>query len=266
MRSLALVLSLVAFPATAHEFWIEPWAYEVPADGTVQADIVNGEAFEGTRLAYIPQRFAHFVTFFDGAPTPVAGRVGDQPALTQAPLGDGLHVVAYQARNSTVNYENWEKFQRFVEHKDFGDVLSRHRELGHPEEDFFEVYSRYSKSLIGVGSAEGSDLRTGLTTELVALDNPYTDDVSGGLRLQLFYNQDVRADTQVEIFEKAPDGSVTQSFYRTDADGIATIPVKPGHAYQADAVVLREPEAQLARDTGAVWETLWANLTWAVPE
>jgi hypothetical protein len=32
-----------------------------------------------------------------------------------------------------------------------------------------------------------------------------------------------------------------------------------------DAVVLREPAAQLAADTGAAWETLWANMTFMAP-
>jgi len=48
--------------------------------------------------------------------------------------------------------------------------------------------------------------------------------------------------------------------------GVALVPVLAGHAYMLDAVVLREPSAVLAEQTGAVWETLWANLTFAVPK
>jgi hypothetical protein len=39
------------------------------------------------------------------------------------------------------------------------------------------------------------------------------------------------------------------------------IPVKSGHEYLLDAVVLRAADP----DDGAVWETLWAALTFAVP-
>ena len=267
MRFLALTLALFALPATAHELWLEPKDFQPGPEGNLVADIVNGEEFAGTRLAYLPQRFAHFLTFHNGKAVPVISRLGDQPAMDMAALGDGLHVVVYQARNSTVNYENWAKFQRFVDHKGFGDILNQHQARGLPEADFDEVYSRYSKSLIGVGSGAGADLRTGLTTELVALSNPYTDPVAEtGMRLKLYYNRAPRTQAQVEIYAKAPDGSVSQSFYTTDDAGEVTIPVEPGHIYMADAVVLREPEAQLAADTGAVWETLWANLTWAVPD
>ena len=52
---------------------------------------------------------------------------------------------------------------------------------------------------------------------------------------------------------------------QTDGEGIATIPVKSEHSYMLDAVVLREPTVQLAADTDAAWETLWANLTFMAP-
>lgn len=266
MRTLALVLGFLAAPAAAHEFWIEPLAYQVAAEGRLEADIVNGEAFAGAKLPYLPQRFAHFVVFAGTEAARIQGRPGDLPALQQDPLAEGLNIVAYEANNATVNYETWEKFQNFVNHKDFGDVLSQHRARGLSEENFGEVYSRYSKTLIGVGTSEGSDRRVGLETEIVALTNPYTDDITNGFSVQVFYRTDVRADTQVEVFEKAENGTVAISLYRTNAEGIATFPVRPGHRYMVDAVVLREPTAELAATTGTVWETLWANLTFAIPE
>ncbi len=265
MRLFALVFALFSSPLVAHELWIEPLAYQVPADGRMIAEVVNGEEFAGPKLPYLPQRFAHFVAIAGGKVTPVPGRTGDTPALRMDAPGTGLHVIAYQSRNATVGYATWEKFQKFVTHKDLGDVQAQHAARGLPDADFDEVYSRYSKSLIAVGDGAGSDVRTGLETEIVALTNPYTDDLSGGMRLQLFYRQNVRADEQIEIFEKAPGGAVTITTVRTDGQGIATVSVKPGHSYMADAVVLREPTASVAADTGAVWETLWANLTWAVP-
>ncbi len=266
MRILSLILALLSAPATAHELWLEPLAYQVAPDGMLQAHIVNGEEFEGTKLAYIPRNIVNFVVFTDDAADRIEGRVGDRPALRRDVLAEGLNVVAYQARTSTLKYENWEKFQKFVDHKDFGDVRSQHDARGLPTEDFTEAYGRYSKTLIGVGNAAGSDRRIGLETELVALTNPYTDDLSDGMRVQLHYRENLRSDEQIEVFEKAPDGSVEITLYRTDDQGIGTFPVKPGHAYMVDAVVLREPSAEMAEATGAVWQTLWANLTFAVLE
>jgi len=266
MRSLALVLALVATPLSAHEFWIEPLAYQVAADGTLEADIVNGEEFTGGKQVYLPQRFVNFLLFSGEDVTRVAGRPGDMPALNQDAPAEGLVVAGYQAVNATVTYEEWAKFQRFVDHKDFGDVRALHDARGISPDGFKEVYSRYAKTLFGVGDSAGADRRVGLETEIVALSNPYTDDLADGMQVQVYYRNDLRADTQVEVFEKSRNGAVDISLYRTDDQGIATFPVKPGYRYMIDAVVLREPSAALQEASGAVWETLWANLTFAVPE
>lgn len=266
MRIVALIVSLLASPLAAHEFWIEPLAYQVEADGRLEAKIVNGQEFNGGPLAYLPQRFVNFLIFSGDEVTRVTGRPGDTPALNQDAPANGLNVAAYQAQNAIVTYEEWEKFQGFVDHKDFGDVLSRHLARGLSPDGFKEIYSRYSKALIGVGDSQGADRRVGLETEIVALNNPYTDDLSQGMRVQVYYRNDTRADTQVEVFEKADNGTVAIALYRTDAEGIAVFPVKPGYRYMVDAVVLREPTADLQERSTAVWETLWANLTFAVPE
>lgn len=265
MRKLAFILGLLAAPAAAHEFWLEPLAYQVEADGNLTAHIVNGQDFKGVKLPFVPRRFAHFIAFEGDDSMQVSSRMGDSPALDQAPVSEGLNVVAYQARNSDVSYETWEKFQTFLDHKDLGEQLVNHQARGFPIENFKEVYSRYSKTLIGVGNAAGADKRVGLETEIVALTNPYTDDMSAGMRAQLFYRTNVRANAQIEVFEKAPNGAVAVFMVRTDNQGIATVPVKSGYSYMLDAVVLREPAAQLAADTGAAWETLWANLTFMAP-
>lgn len=266
MRIFALILALTATPLPAHEFWIEPLVYQVAPDGRLEADIVNGEEFEGVKLAFIPRSFENFVVFSGDQAAKVQGRVGDRPALNQDVLAEGLNIVAYQASYATLNYENWAKFQKFVDHKDLGDVRSLHDARGLPDEGFLEVYGRFSKSLIGVGASQGADRRVGLETEIVALTNPYTDELTEGMMVQLHYRGELRANEQIEVFEKAPDGTVDIQLYRTDDQGIGTFPVKPGHAYMVDAVVLREPSDQLAEATGAVWQTLWANLTFAVPE
>jgi hypothetical protein len=100
-----------------------------------------------------------------------------------------------------------------------------------------------------------------MEAELVALDNPYTSDE---MSVQLLYRGRPLADTQVEVFAKTD--AVEISLIRTDATGVATLALEPGVTYMLDAVILRTPDPTLAAETGAVYETLWANLTFHVPE
>ena len=266
MRILALLSLLLAAPAAAHEFWIEPLDYQVDPDEQIVGHLVNGQEFAGVQLAYVPARFVNFVQVSaDGDFARVESPVGTFPGLQVAPLGEGLAVIAYQSAIATVDYEELAKFASFAEHKDFAGWDEAHAARGLPETGILEIYSRFAKTLVAVGDGEGSDRRLGMETELVALDNPYTDPVADtGMRVQAFYRNDVRADAQIELFEKAPDGTVEITYHRTDDEGIATLPVKPGHSYLVDAVVLREP-SQENKARGAHWETLWASLTFAVP-
>lgn len=262
MRLIALCLAFLASPLGAHEFWLEPLAYQVAPDGRLEAQIVNGQMFTGMVLSYLPQRTAHFAIFSGDTARDVEGRAGDRPGLQADPVGEGLQVVVYQSTASTLTYEEWEKFAGFAVHKDLPVTHDSHAARGLPDAGFAETYTRYSKTLIGVGHGAGADRRTGLETELVALANPYTDDLAEGMPVQLFYRDNVRANQQIEVFDKTADGVVVVSKLRTDGEGIAIVPVTPGHSYMLDAVYLRETDFA---ETGAAYETLWANLTFAIP-
>lgn len=267
MRILAaLIAATLAQPAQSHEFWIEPLAYQIRADGIIQGELVNGQEFEGSRLAYLPQRFDRFSIASGMRQGDVENRLGARPALDTAPLAEGLQIISYQSRMSTIGYSEWEKFLKFAAHKDFRDIAAIHDGRGLPRQDFKEGYWRLAKSLVGAGHSAGRDFRQGLAVEFVALDSPYTDDLANGLRVQLYYLNDTVADGQVELFEKAPDGSVEITLHHTDDEGIATLPLKAGHSYLVDHVVLREPNAELAAEADIAWETLWASLTFGVPE
>jgi hypothetical protein len=185
------------------------------------------------------------------------------PALALEGLPEGLAVVVHETAGRDLTWPDWARFAGFAEHKDLGDVAALQATRGLDRDDVREVYIRYAKALVAVSDGAGADARMGLRTEFVALANPYTDDLTGGVPVQLWLDDAVRAEEQVELFEKAPDGTVSVSLHRTGPDGIARLPVRPGHRYMIDAVVL-EPVNPLS-DTAPEWRTLWANMTFAVP-
>lgn len=269
MRNL-IVASLLALtsntmPVLGHEYWIDPERFAVPTGEAIRADLRVGQAFEGAALIYNPASFRRFEIASPEGLAPVEGRLGDRPAMAET-APEGLAVVALATADSKLTYKAFADFESFVTHKAADWTIDEHRARGLPENGFVEAYSRYAKSLVAVGAARGSDRALGLETEFVALLNPYADDLSGGLPVELHYRGAPRGGAQVEIFEKAPDGMVEVTTVTTDAGGRATIPVRPGYRYMIDAVVLRAPSPALAEATGAVWESLWANLTFAVPD
>lgn len=266
MKHIAFALALVGLPgaALAHEFWIEPQSYQVEPGADMVAVLRVGQEFGGVEQAYLERNFVRFDLDCGDGPVPVEGRAGDRPAMTVPAPSDGLCVVIHQTRDYSLTYREWDKFVNFVTHKDFKTALADHAARGLPQTDFIERYSRYAKSLIAVGDGDGSDSEAGLLTEIVAEANPYTDDLSAGLPVRVLYEGKPRVDTQVELFEKAPEGAVEITLHRTDAEGRVSLPVRAGHSYLVDAVVFRELTPVAENDP--VWESLWAALTFAVPE
>lgn len=263
LKALVMLLGLILTTGKlhSHEFWIDPLDYTVATGDTVQANLLTGQNFDGVPSSFLPSSFARFDLVQGRRQTPVQGRLGDRPALNASDLREGLLVVVHETSTNWLRYDEWQKFVEFAEHKDFGDIAALHDARGLPREGFREDYIRYAKSLIAVGDGAGDDRAIGLRTEIVARANPYTDDLSNGLPVRLYLDGAPRAGAQVELFDRAPNGKVTVTLHRTSNTGEVRLPVTAGHTYLVDAVVL-EP---LTKAGDAVWRSLWASLTFAVP-
>jgi len=262
-KSIVTALAL-ALPSAlhAHEFWIEPLAYQVAEGEEIEAHLRVGEGFAGSTFSFNPRNFQRFDYAQGRDVAPVPGRAGDRPAVAFAAPGSGLVILSHETNAMRLTYTSMDKFEAFITHKDWPELRQAHRARGLSEERFQERYTRHVKSLVAVGDGVGADRVIGLRTEIVALSNPYTDP-SDTLPVQVWLEGEPRTESQVELFEKAPDGTVLVSLHRTDARGIVDLPVRSGHSYLADAVVIRALEPSTTEPE--VWESLWAGLTFAVP-
>ena len=248
----------------SHEFWIAPQKYQVETGQDIAAHFVNGQNFRGGTLAWFNNRVARADVRLGNSTQKLSGRSGDIPAIQTEVEGEGLVTLAVETPFTSLTYREVEKFANFVNHKDLKvDPAAQ-------QYPFKEAYSRHAKALIKLGHGRGSDAAMGLEIEFVALENPYTDNVSDGMDVQLLYKNKPRANAQVEVYELNSKNSVNLVVYRTDSNGKATIKVRPGHRYLVDSVVLRDPSAEtLKRFTGGkkiAYETVWAALTFEVPQ
>ncbi|MBE1282229.1 MAG: DUF4198 domain-containing protein [Rhodobacteraceae bacterium] len=264
LRSLSLVLCSLAClgqPVFGHESWVEPLKYQVESGDTVAIHMRNGEMFAGSDLAF----FDHQLTRAELAGTdttfPYEGRMGDIPAFTVQAASQGLMTLIVETEPAEVKYKTWEEFEKFLIEKDLSQIPAMHAGRGLPKQDFWETYSRHSKTLISVGHGEGSDTVRGMDIELVALSNPNGLENGAGMPVQLNAQSAPVPGTQIEVFEKAPDKTVTRFKVRTGQDGRSIVPVQPKHQYLLNAVIIRPADA----GERAVWRTLWASLTFALP-
>ena len=263
-RSVLAALCICAGQGQAHEFWIEPEAYAVAPGEMAAARFRNGEHFKGSTLSWIPRRAVSFEVIDADGRRDVPARIGDNPAFAMDDLAPGLVTILHETTDTTLTYDDFETFERFAAHKALGDAPARHLARGLPRDAVRERYRRYAKALVAVGDGAGQDARSGLLTEFVLGANPYADDLSGGLPVQVWLGDAPKAGAQIEMFDKAPDGSVDVTLHDADAEGRAVLPVVEGHSYLLDSVTLEEVEP--IEDGDPAWASLWAALTFAVPE
>lgn len=262
----ALIIFLVmTLPAFGHEFWILPQSYSIGADQKITAQLRIGQNFEGAIQRFFPGQTARFEIGFDGKVVKADPRMGDDPALQMMPLGDGLLVIVHETTDSTLTYRDGTKFVNFVTHKGAAELAGQHNSRGLPDDGFKEKYRRFAKSLIAAGNGEGQDYATGMRAEVVALANPYTDDLTVGLPVQVLYQGLPREGAFVEVFARQETGEVSVSSHRAGEDGIVLLPVQSGVEFLVDATLIL-PLQNEDPSLGPVWESLWASLTFMVPK
>jgi uncharacterized GH25 family protein len=149
------------------------------------------------------------------------------------------------------------------------EVREQHIKNKYPKKEFKEIYSRYAKALIGSGSSIGIDQKIGLEVELVLLKNPYLDDLSEGLIIELFYQGLALTNTQIEVFARNPKKEVTRSTLVTNESGQVLIKTLPQTDYMLNSVIIRKPKKiqNLSKnsDQPILWESLWASTTFRAP-
>jgi uncharacterized GH25 family protein len=183
----------------------------------------------------------------------------------------GLYVILHQTAPVYLTYLAADKFDRFAREKGFENALSEHQERGLSLTKITEQYQRFAKSLIEVGDAVSAkmvkDRHLGLAIELVAEVNPYQTPPPKIMPIRLFAAGKPLTNAQITVFTRHNPRDVESTKYQTDINGRANFPLLPGRDYLVDSVILRPstgPNTAGGRPA-AMWESLWASLTFQIP-
>jgi len=242
MKRLAALALLVAVPAAAHDFWIEPSTFHPAAGGRITVALRVGMKLLGDPVPRAPELIERFVIRGNGDERPVVGRGGMDPAGLAFVSGPGLHWIGYQSNASPLTLDA-KKFAEYLRDEGLPTVAQG------PER-----FYRCAKALLETPGHSAKVLETplGFTLELIPRRNPYT---TGELPLTLLFRGKPLANALVIALSKDdPDKAVR---VRTDARGRATVHIAHPGFWLIKAVHM-EP-APLG--TGSMWESWWASMT-----
>ena len=242
----------------SHEMWLDTTTFQQSVGKDIQISLKNGQMFQGAGLSYFKSRFSDFYYISNEQKIEIESRMGDTPAATISLNTNGLLTGVYVSKKSTITYKSIDKFANFVSEKGEDWVIQKHGELKFPKNNFKEEYYRFSKILIGVGDASGSDKNVGLKHELVALTNPYIISSSDKFFVQLLFNNEPQKNRQITIFERNIENKVNIRTTLTNSNGIGKFEVTEGHDYLLDNVIL---ELNDNSEDNVFWKSYWAALT-----
>lgn len=263
---LKVVLLLSASNSYAHEMWIEPVKFSVQPQDTIYAHEKVGQNFKGNEYSYLASSYKQFNITEGDTTRPIKSRLGDVPVVREVATEEGLLILSAITSGTELNYETREKFDEFIKAEGLDWVFEAHKKRGLPEKGFTEIYSRNPKALIKVGHGKGSDRALGLPLEWVVETNPYTSDE--GIKAQLLWQGEAFPNAHVNVFNKPKHDSLTEEMSKTelitDEQGRVVIPRGNGGLFLINSVRMIEPSKEKAEKTGAVWESIWASVTYEI--
>jgi uncharacterized GH25 family protein len=221
-RLLAAALLLLAAPAAAHDFWLEPASFRPADSAAIEARFLVGDGGEAEPWDVQWRRIVSLRSF--GPIGVVDQQSGVRVSETGVPglatvrfNGEGTHVLAFESSLSESDISA-EEFNEYLEHEGLSPALAARRQAGTTGTRGRETYSRRAKALVQVGT-RASDQATrpiGQTLEIVPEINPYAVAGATQMPLRIYFRGQPLAGAQVTLSEL---GGGAEQTARSDADG-----------------------------------------------
>lgn len=250
-----ITLGIMTQSGTAHQFWIEPMAYNPPVAQLIPVSLLVGDGFPGESY---PRNYNHinkFVSEADDGVRPIPGFPNQDPAGFFAGRIDGLHVIRYSS-NDTETRLDARTFNQYLREEGHLDLLEARQSRGEGQLDVVENFRRCAAAYVWVGTAEeGSVPAASLELELVPDNAVMTSQigpqfagrlVAGGSpcpgRLVKFFHESTE---QLPVFTK-----------RTDENGSFSADLlRPGRWMLSSVMISGE---------GNRYSSVWTSLTFVV--
>ncbi|MGI9389285.1 MAG: DUF4198 domain-containing protein [Boseongicola sp.] len=260
-----LIITALAVPASAHEYYLMPETFKPEVGKNIFVSHRLGQKFKGNELPWVDSWNVRSEIWENGEKREIRFTDGDRPALRVKPKSDELTVVVHQSNIDKLDFRTWEKFVKYTDKDGLSAIARQHLAEGKPKPGegnppIRELYSRFAKTLMAPGgSMKGKDVVTGLTIELVALENPMALGPGQAMPVKLLFRGKPLEGATLKVFT-APD---TESKHRilTDAKGRADIPDDGPGPYLINAIAMTKVVATGKIANGADWESFWASMT-----
>lgn len=263
-----LVLTLLAAPAMAHDYWLSPVTHVLPSDGDVGVSLLVGDnlvveedrPFEGERTPRID--LLHGPQTIDLRPDALERAV---PFLTIPLHGLGGHLLVVDRMPATVELDA-AKFEKYILNEGHKGIIEDRARRGESALPGRERYRRNIKALFQVGAPRDTTfgIDTGQAIELVPEQHPTFAAPGDTLTFRLTFRDKPLANHQVVALSRGTGtvAVVHSTEYTTDADGRVKIAIDRRGDWLIRGVHMTRCETECE---AVEWDSFWVAYTFANP-
>lgn len=259
------VLALAVSPfAAAHEFWLWPSPFAIPAGGMATLAMYVGEHFSGEQVAFTPGQAASIQVHAHHAQIDLGRHMrlrAEQPVLHLSFPKAGTHVLAFDSAPSVITLSA-DKFHAYL-HEEGLDAIIRQREQdGTAATPGRERYRRNAKTLLRVGKPDGSyAARTGQRLEILPLADPLKASPGDTVGFRLLFDDKPLSGVLVKAWHRK-GGQTLAIRARSDAEGKVRLTLPYAGPWMVSTVHM----IPVGDSADADWDSFWGNITFEIAD
>lgn len=256
----AMAALALAWPAMAHDFWVQPLRFWLTSGGATPISILIGHGPDRGGWPVKVERVLRFQSLGPGGVVDhrAALRAGADNAVLSL-KEPGVHVVSFQTNHAESDLPG-PRFTAFLEEEGLTPALTLRARTNRTGAPGREIYSRRCKALIRVGATTGPQPHVtrplGLTLEIVPERDPYALNSGDALPVRVFYEGKPLAGALVKLTDLAADAKPVET-HRTDRQGRAVFLMRDGGEWLLNTVWTKP----VTGDPRGDFDTTFSSLT-----
>jgi len=247
----------------AHEFWIAPSNFRIPSNGTVSLQLFAGMEFRGEVWSKRSERTLWVKHYAKSGMRDITRSflAGDSKPVVLEGLAEGTHLVALRSKPSYIELDAKDFNEYLAEDgiENIADLRTKRNETAKPSREF---YQRCAKILIqsGAGEDDSFGINAGMPLEIIPLKNPYALLKGDRLSVQVVFQGRPLPFYTVWAWAKSENVLAVKERYKTDGEGIVSIPLSKEGEWMISLVRMIESDRPLEADYSSYWGSLTFEL------
>ena len=259
---LTVALLVAGGVVSAHDFWLVPDMFAVPASAEIVVKGQTSSAFPTSVSAVTPDRVtdARVIGAADEERIAALSTHDNSLVLRHRPKTPGQKIVAVAVGWRHVK-ETAESFRKYLVAEGAEDALAHYDRTGQlPKSDIVRRYAKYGKTVVEVGSGPRAfDRVAGHPLEFIPLSDPAAGPATGQLQLRLIFQGKPLAGARVHAGTAPRDGKPgTDLSTVTTNSGVVTVPAGGGLWNVRTIHVVPSPAG-----ADAQWDVHWATFVYS---